>query len=74
MAAPTAAELQYMMEHAHDDLRPAMIVSSAVAGVMAIVFVALRVASRKLSGISFGADDWWMFLSLVSHQKYKRCR
>ena len=62
---PTPTEIQYMTEHAGDDLRAAMIVSSAVAGTMSIVFVALRIAARKLPGIPFGADDWWMFASLV---------
>ncbi|KAF1995584.1 hypothetical protein P154DRAFT_445049 [Amniculicola lignicola CBS 123094] len=61
---PTDSEIQYMLEHAGDDLRPAMIAGSAVAGAMAVVFVALRVAARKLPGIPFGADDWWMFASL----------
>jgi hypothetical protein len=55
-----------MVEHAGDDLRIAMIASSAIAGVLSVIFVAMRVAARRLPGIPFGADDWWMFASLVS--------
>jgi hypothetical protein len=69
---PTPEEIAYMVEHSHDDLRATMIICSAIAGVMAVVFVAMRVAARKLPGIPFGADDWWMFASLVSADAMQR--
>jgi hypothetical protein len=55
---PTQNEIQYITEHVGDDIRPAMIASSAVAGAISIVFVALRIAARLLPGIPFGADDY----------------
>ncbi|ORX97398.1 hypothetical protein BCR34DRAFT_593516 [Clohesyomyces aquaticus] len=61
---PTPSELQDMLQHLDDDRRTAMIVSSAVCGILATVFVALRVAARKVLGVPFRADDWWMFVSV----------
>jgi hypothetical protein len=61
-----------MVDNADDDLRKAMIVSSAVADAMSIVFIALRIAARKLPRIPFGAGDWWMIASFVSVLRRRR--
>ena len=53
-------------EHLHDDRGPGFAVGSIILGVVAVLAVILRVVSRKIKGLKFQADDYWIFASLVS--------
>jgi hypothetical protein len=69
MAAPTDADIAYMMAHAHDDRRPNYIAANSICIGLAAIAVVLRLLSRFLAQIKLGFDDYTICISLVSAQE-----
>ncbi|KAF2261281.1 hypothetical protein CC78DRAFT_419158, partial [Lojkania enalia] len=65
MAAPTPADIAYMMEHMGEDRRPNYIVANSVCIGVAIIAVFLRYISRFLAGTKYGLDDYTILISLI---------
>lgn len=59
-------ELQNELAHARDNKSPQVIAATVAFMVISTVSVALRVLSRRIQGIKLGADDYMIFVSLVS--------
>jgi hypothetical protein len=66
MAAPTQADIEYMLMHQDDDRRPNYIAANAIIIGLAILAVVLRFVSRTLAGVRLGLDDYTICASLVS--------
>lgn len=66
MATPNAAEIQYQLSHIHDDRSKDIVSSNIVCGIIAIIAVTLRLASRRLCKAAILADDYVCFAALVS--------
>ncbi len=66
MATPNAAEIQYQLSHIHDDRSRDIVSSNIVCGIIAIIAVTLRLASRRLCKAAILADDYVCLAALVS--------
>jgi hypothetical protein len=63
---PTPAEITYQIAHATQDRRPAVLAVGGTFMVLAVIAVALRFWSRRLSGQKIKLDDWSIVLALVA--------
>lgn len=66
MAEPSLGEIHYELEHIQDDRGPNIIWSYSICLCLAFLAVALRFIARRASKSSLQADDFWIFVSLVS--------
>lgn len=57
-------QIQYQLDHKHEDRASSIIVTHVVCLSFAVVAVALRFISRRLKA-GLGIDDWVMLLALV---------
>ena len=55
-----------MKEHINDSRQTEMVTTTIVCGIASIAAIGLRIFARRLAHLQFKADDWWMFVSLVS--------
>ena len=62
---PTKGQIAYMEAHIHESTVPQIYAQCIVTGIISIVAVALRVASRHHGKIKLGADDYIMAVALV---------
>lgn len=65
MPTLSPAQIAYQKEHIGDDRRIGIAVSNAVCYGLAFFAVVLRIYSRRLARIPFGADDWWIWGAFV---------
>jgi hypothetical protein len=66
MGMPTLAQIQYMEAHITDDKRPNLIAAFTVSIALAYIAVILRFVARRRRGVQLLADDWLIFVALVS--------
>ena len=67
MAPPASAEeLAYMKAHINETLEPNLIISTAICMAAAYIAVALRFVSRSIGNVSFGKDDLFIIIAIVS--------
>ena len=69
MASPSPAEIQYQLQHIHDDTSSQIIAAFGVCLGFAIIAVLLRFVARHLTKASLGGDDWTILVGLVSAAK-----
>lgn len=64
---PTAQQVIYMEAHAGDTLVPDIIICCSVCGIASIVFLLLRVWSRKIvhGRLKLHSSDWLLFIAWV---------
>ena len=65
MAAPSPAEIQYQLEHIHEDRSSDIVISHIVCMTLATVAVILRFTSRRLCKAAILADDYMILVALV---------
>ena len=65
MAQPSAAEIQYQLDHIKDDKSVQMVSSQICGMVIAFVAVALRLVSRRFGRVPIQADDFMIVVALV---------
>lgn len=65
MALPTPEEIQYQIEHIHDDRSGDMLISNATGIAIAAIAVLLRFISRRMCKASIQADDWMILIAMV---------
>ena len=65
MAAPSPAEIQYQLEHVHEDRSSDIVISHIVCMTLATVAVILRFTSRRLCKAAILADDYMILVALV---------
>jgi len=65
MAAPTPSEVQYQLEHIHQDRSRDIVVSHVICITLATVALVLRFASRRLCKAAILADDYMIIIALV---------
>lgn len=65
MSSIPPAKLKYMEEHPNDDRAPGIIACGAVCLVTAVIVVAMRFISRRMTRASLGLDDLLTFIALV---------
>ena len=66
MPTPSAAEIQYQLSHIKEDRAQDIVISHIICIIIALVAVALRLASRRLCKAAILADDYVCFAALVS--------
>ena len=66
MAETEANHKQYQLDHIHDNKTPTVVAVYSLGFVLAVVAVALRFLSRKVSNLPYLADDWTILAALVS--------
>lgn len=66
MASLPPQEIQYQLEHQHENRAIDIIAANTVMLTAAYVAVALRFTSRRLMHATLGADDWVMAVGLVA--------
>ena len=65
MAAPSPSEIQYQLDHIHEDRSSDIVVSHVICLTIATVAVILRFASRRLCKAAILADDYMIIAALV---------
>ncbi|KAL8819662.1 MAG: hypothetical protein Q9223_001958 [Gallowayella weberi] len=65
MALPTPKELQYQLDHVHDDRAKDIVVSNSICISLAALAVVLRFSARRLSKAKVGADDYMITAALL---------
>ena len=60
------AEIQYEIEHVHDDRSKEMIAAFSVMMILACAAVALRIIARHILNLGLKADDYSIIAALVS--------
>lgn len=68
MAKPSPSDIQYQLEHLHDNKIPQLLVSQITCFVLAITAVILRLVSRRLNQASIQSDDYMILIALVKKQ------
>jgi hypothetical protein len=63
---PDAAEIAYMEAHIDDTRVPDIIACTSICGVASIVFVVLRLISRRFSKGGMETSDWLILFAWVS--------
>lgn len=66
MASLSLEEMQFQLEHQHQNRAADIITANTVMLTAAYVAVVLRFVSRRLMRRNVGADDWMMVVALVS--------
>lgn len=64
MAAPTPSEIQYQLEHIHQNRSGDIVVSHIICMTLASIAVILRFASRRLCRAALLADDYTIIVAL----------
>lgn len=57
---------QYQYDHINETRVPALDIATYICLPMAFIAVIFRVLSRRISKVPLKADDWWLFVGLVS--------
>lgn len=65
MAAPSPAEIQYQLQHIHDDRSNGIITSFGVCLGVATITVLLRFVARRIKRAPLAGDDWTIVAGLV---------
>ena len=68
---PVPSDVFYEFEHIQDNRGPEIVVAVCVCLTLAYVAVALRVIARHVSRSKLQADDYWIFITLVSKATIK---
>lgn len=63
---PDAAEIAYMEAHINDTRVPDIIACTSICGIASIVFIALRLISRRISKAGIATSDWLILFAWVS--------
>ncbi|KAL8906230.1 MAG: hypothetical protein Q9207_002152 [Kuettlingeria erythrocarpa] len=66
MAAPSPAEIQYQLQHIHDDTSNQIMASLGVCLAFAIITVLLRFVSRHITRAPLAGDDWTIVAGLAT--------
>lgn len=69
MDRPSPAEIQYQLQHIHDDRSNEIIAALGVCLGIAIIAVLLRFVARHLKRAPLEGDDWTIVAGLVSTSK-----
>ena len=67
MPRPSPAEIQYEIEHIHDDRSTEMIAAFSVMMILACSAVVLRILARWAIHLPLKADDYSIIAALVSN-------
>ena len=65
MAQPSAADIQYQLDHINDDKSVQMVSSQICGMVIAFVAVALRLVSRRIGRVPVLVADFMIVVALV---------
>ena len=65
MAVPNPAEVQYQLEHIHEDRSSDIVISHIICMTLATAAVLLRFTSRRLCKAAILADDYMIIVALV---------
>ena len=57
---------QYQYDHINETRVPALNIATYICLAMAFIAAIFRVLSRRISKVPLKADDWWIFVGLVS--------
>ncbi len=61
---PDQEQIEYMLAHAGDNLAPQIIISSSICGPLVLLFLCLRLFSRRLVGV-WVLSDWLIIIAFV---------
>ena len=62
----TAKEIEYEITRAHENRQASMLATVSLLYGITVVFVALRIISRKIQGLGIGRDDYLIVVATVS--------
>lgn len=63
---PDAAEIAYMEAHINDTRVPDVIACTSICGIASIIFIVLRLISRRVAKGGMEASDWLILFAWVS--------
>ena len=58
---------QYQYDHINETRVPALDIATYICLPAAFIAVICRILSRRIAEVPLKADDWWIFVGLVSH-------
>lgn len=61
----TVEQLQQQLAHINDNRAPGMLAAAISFLVVTVIVTFLRLSSRRIQGLKFGADDYMVIVSLV---------
>ena len=59
---------QYQNDHINETRMPALDIATYICLPTAYISIIFRIVSRRISKVPLKADDWWIFVGLVSGQ------
>lgn len=70
---PDAAEIAYMEAHINDTRVPDIIACTSICGIASIVFIALRLISRRISKAGIETSDWLILFAWLNFAVFDVC-